>query len=853
MFPRIYSLVLIAVLLLVSCGTPGPTTSSNPSPQATPAPSATTGPPEPSTFSEQARISAPADGAAHADASGAVVTVAPAAVEHGGKLELIAASGAGWLIQQLDGVATRETPFYALQLSGADDSRQPVELRLPAAGPNSRVAALVDGSYLFVYGVEPTGGSLTIRVNVPPASPPDLGGDPIAVAGSSQYFVIGPRAASIPLWDRLAGVSVAQAQAAGYRNCIIFGDIPVELSTCRSNASGSVQASWGQSGLITNDTADAVIAAAEQGMQSLVGVGLEAAKISGLSPVKIVIKPGDFSPSYNSTLGVISIGATAATKIGGDSSRLELWHELMHWVQDENYTMLWGFVNGDLRWWLEASAEVGVFMADPAAVDPAATLYGRSTMSDMRTLVFQLSPYQWAADEMYLHAQLVRANICASGCPLTKESFAAAINAGDYPFQDTAKRAELRKNLDRYARYVLTGKLDSEMVAAFSGGGQVGDYVALSNDSGSPFKVDTASYPPQIDKKTGVIEAPLQPDSVYPLLVGSGAGAEPATGYAKAPGHPAMLTVQPGVELYYSLNGGEPVHHDGSKQLIIAPIHQVLGYPQLRLVAVARDAPVTFKAKIEPADLSGDWVFTIKSAELISNSCAEEGDDSSSSTASQSADILNQLSLQTALRGTYAAPDKNLPGKLEFALAPGQTLKTSPDDPEATYVATITVGEKDVLSDMELTILPPTQASAPDPGAPEAGLALALAVPPGLALLLRKRRRGAAILLTLLAVTMLSGCLGLNISGTIGSELRFTKLEYVALPDATDKPLWRLSDGSGTLDLDLTIIVAATTLDPNSPEGASTQTETRHCVAQVKVTSIGELYPDGVVQAPATE
>ncbi|NTW97783.1 MAG: hypothetical protein HGB28_04450, partial [Oscillochloris sp.] len=215
MFPRISSVVLIAVLLLVGCSTPGPATSSNPSPQATPAPSPTAGPPEPSTFSEQARISAPADGAAHADASGAAVTVAPEAVERGGKLELIAADGAGWLVDQLDGVALRETPFYALQLSGADDSRQPVELRLPAAGPDSRVAALVDGSYLFVYGVEPAGSSLTIRVNVPPASPPDLGGDPIAVAGSVQYIVIGPRTASTSVWDRLAGVSVAQAQAAG--------------------------------------------------------------------------------------------------------------------------------------------------------------------------------------------------------------------------------------------------------------------------------------------------------------------------------------------------------------------------------------------------------------------------------------------------------------------------------------------------------------------------------------------------------------------------------------------------------------------------------------------------------------
>ncbi|MEI7770191.1 MAG: hypothetical protein WCI67_09400, partial [Chloroflexales bacterium] len=69
MFPRIRSLALIAALMLVGCSTPGPAASSSPTPQVTPAPSATTGPPAPSAFSERGRITAPADGSAHADSA----------------------------------------------------------------------------------------------------------------------------------------------------------------------------------------------------------------------------------------------------------------------------------------------------------------------------------------------------------------------------------------------------------------------------------------------------------------------------------------------------------------------------------------------------------------------------------------------------------------------------------------------------------------------------------------------------------------------------------------------------------------------------------------------------------------
>ncbi|EFO81464.1 FHA domain-containing protein [Oscillochloris trichoides DG-6] len=852
--PGLFSLLLIFSLLLAACGNNGPPTSGGNPASNTPAPpaaTATPAPPAPPAFTEQERITAAADGAIQSVAGAEVALPADAVEsENPASLELAVVEGSGAIVEQLDQVVQRETPFYTLQMNGESDSRLPVQLRLPATSPDSRVAVLVDGIYLFVYEVEPQDGFLSIPVRVPAATPPDLAGDPMATAGTSHYFVIGPRSASAPLWDQISGVSVAHAQNSGNRNCIVYGDIPVELSTCRRNASGSVQVAWGSAGLITTETADAVIAATEEGMRRLADAGFTAAKISGLNPAHIAIIPGDSTPTYNSTLGRVRIGAVAAGNIAGEASRFELWHELMHWVEDENYTMLWGFVNGDLRWWLESVAEVGVFLADPAAANHAATMYGRSTMNDMKTLIFQVSPYQWASDEQYLHAQLLRANICPSGCPLTMETFVAAVNAGTYPLQASDKRAVLRTNLDQYARYILTGQLSgfSDTVAAFSGGGGIGDYVAILEDSAAPFKLSTANYPPQIDTKAGTIEAPMQVDSVYPLLVASGAAAESALGFIKPPGQPAKLTIEPGVEIYYSLNGGEVQHHAGTSQLVIAPIHETIGYSQVRLVAISRESAATLKAKIEPIDLQGDWVFSVKSATITSNNCESDSEDGEDSSASiTEGDMLNMLTRYVAPLGSYATRDDRLPGELGFVLDPGASLKTEPDDPDMTYTSSISVQAKEVVADIELFIPPPASSGQTN----GAGVALAITLPTGLALFfMRRRRRGAAILMSLLAVTMLTGCLGLNISGTIGSEMHFGKLTYVAQPDAPTAPLWRLSDGKGTLSMDLTIVVAATTLDSESADGVSTQTETRQCQIEMAITAEGELFPDGVVTPP---
>ena len=247
--------------------------------------------------------------------------------------------------------------------------------------------------------------------------------------------------------------------------CPAGGDIPVDLPRCLDNEAGSIRVTWTEDGLIDAATAAAVMEAADLGMTRYRGLGLTAATIDRTNVLNIRVQPGDDSPAYSWKTGTVWIGAVAAKKLVGSGegvtaeSRLELWHELFHWIEDEHYYMGWARINGDYTWWLETAAEVGVGLIDANGLERNATLYGRSTLDDMRTLVTQIAPYQWIAAEQYGQALLVRANICDEGCPMTQPSFVAAINAGTYPLQAADARAKVRRNMQRYATYLLTGRL----------------------------------------------------------------------------------------------------------------------------------------------------------------------------------------------------------------------------------------------------------------------------------------------------------------------------------------------------------------------------------------------------------
>lgn len=654
----------------------------------------------------------------------------------------------------------------------------------------------------------------------------------VPVAAASAGHVPPPGTAALPT----APVTTAP--------CLITGDIVVKRPDCLQLEDGSITVSWTEPGLLDTETATAVLTAAQLGMQRYRDLKLTAAAISRDNPLRIAVQAGDDSPAYSWKTGTVWIGAVAAKKLVGSDvgvtpeSRLELWHELFHWIEDEQYYMGWARINGDYTWWLETAAEVGVGLIDANGMERNATLYGRSTLDDMRTLVTQVSPYQWITSEQYGQALMVRANICDDGCPLTEQTFVAAINAGTYPLQDAATRAKVRKNMQRYATYLLTGRAPGLDTNAPLAAGVNGDFVALTTSATEPWALRTNSYSPQIDKTAGTISAPLATDSAYPLLVASAPAASAATGTSLPPGQPATLTVDAGVELVYTLEDGKVRHHDGSGPLVITPIHANLGEPMVRIVAFTKDAPATFTAHIEPLDLSGDWVFTMKGGKLVSNTCAGEDDDASGVAGE---DVLSQLTRFMAPRGSYDPLDEDLPGDLEWTLDPGQDLVIEKGSPAVTYEATLTVEPTQVTAHIELGI--PVAGKGKGQGLLGPALAAVVILPFG-AFAMRHRRKLLAGMALLVVASLASGCAGIGLSGTITTDLAFTKLESMGQKVPEKKPTWKLSGGKGTLVMDLDIEVETT-----DAKGNTTKTK-EHCVATVSLKSVGSLYRDGVLKPP---
>lgn len=638
--------------------------------------------------------------------------------------------------------------------------------------------------------------------------------------------------------------SVGQVSSVVTVPCSTGGEIPVDIARCLENDAGSIRVTWTEDGLIDAATATAVIEAADLGMTRYQGLGLTSAAIDRFNSLTIAVQPGDDSPAYSWKTGTVWIGAVAAKKLVGSGegvtpeSRLELWHELFHWIEDEQYYMGWARINGDYTWWLETAAEVGVGLIDANGMERNATLYGRSTLDDMRTLVTQIAPYQWITSEQYGQALLLRANICDEGCPLTQASFVAAINAGTYPLQDAAARAQVRKNMQRYATYLLTGRLLGLDTNAPLAAGADGDVIALTTSTDEPWALRTNSYAPQVDKSAWTISAPLATDSAYPLLVASSPAGSGATGTALPPGQPARLTVDPGVELVYTLEDGKVRHHDGSGPLVIEPIAATLGVPMVRLVAFTKDAPATLTARLEPIDLTGDWVFTMKGGRLVSNTCESE-DDSADGAAGE--DLLSMLTRWVAPRGSYGIRDERFPGDLEWVMDAGKNLSVEPGEPELTYEATVTVGADAVTAHIEVGI--PKAGKGKGQGLVGPALAAVVVLPFG-AFAMRHRRRLLAGLALLVMASVVSGCAGVGLSGTITADLTFTRLESMGQDVPKAKPTWKLSGGTGMLTMDLDIEIESTDAKGN------TSKETQHCVAEFSLRSAGSLYRDGVVKAP---
>lgn len=802
---------------------PGHTT-----PSATPAPLTMIATPV-----EQTTVAA--DGQPHTDSHGASLTVSGDALEEGSGVELIASAAQGSLVDALNQAFAIETPFYSVVAE--HDGRGRATLALPAAGPDSRVAVVIDNEYLAILDIQPTDGVLRIDASIAPKTLPDAPAPGIARDGSIHYVVLRPKpgsAASPDETHNLPGLNLAPRRAYAadiHRECLTW----TTNTRCRTN--GRVYVMWRLPVPLKTTDADTIITQVDTLIQAYASKGFTAAASN--ASLFVIVDPSIAEPVYSSKNGIVYLPMDSASKASSDEGRRELAHELFHWIQDEEYAMTLAALSGARKWWLETTAENGVFLIDNGALEFNLQHYGQTTVDRPAFLGFQAAPFTWSRNNeaRYIHAQLLKANMCDSdACAISEQGMIQAINAGTYPLND-AFQAKIRANLDDYARYLLGAAPERtnttialhEVVRT---GDTFGDVIWVKQDlrlAKQEFVLENSSGSdsPQIRQETpkdrppeSMINAPIEQGGVYPLQVISGGTGKPSW--------PVMLIIEPGIELFYRLDDEPVVHHKGDAQLVLGPIQATIGYRKVRVVALGRNETNTFKAAVRLVDLRGDWLLI--PGDVRSDSVVCSGGDASVDPA-KLIQLSTTLSAGMAQRGSYTWNGLN---ELAFVLDPGMTLTDDPDD-HSQIEAIGLIGPDNIQGMLRLVVPPPAT------GGMQPGVLLLVATPSGI-LAWRTRRRVLMALTVLILGAFLAGCVGVSVHGSVDTRYILGKLEYVGKGDALGEPLWRISNGSATTDVDLIITVGTEMIGDEQP-----QEQTTLCKGRIEHDIVVEIYKDGVV------
>ncbi|HMN61509.1 MAG TPA: hypothetical protein PJ988_14145, partial [Anaerolinea sp.] len=587
-----------------------------------------------------------ADGAPHADSHGVSLSVPAEALAEGGQVTLSANHlSAAWM-KDLESALSIDTPFYSLTTPGKYDSAGSLTLTFPAAQPNSRLLAVIDGDFLVELAQTPQDGALTIQTRAAPADAADL--TPPDGPGSIHYAVISPKSAS----QRSPSTKMASLKPqADERSCIpdisIIGGAAINL--CRQNPAGTVQVMLPTTQRDLLPQVDVMVQKIESVMSQYYNLGFTTAQLSKSAPMLVRVSTKVTSPSYYPLNGVLYIPVDSVARIA-TLSPTDVYHEMAHWIQAVKYSTRLAYYSGERTWWLETSAENMVMLIEPDYVGSNLRTYGTISAAD-NSLAMQASPYQWPGD-YYVHAQLVKINLCDDpACPLSPGSFAKAVSEGAYPLMNGAAKSLVGENLKNYAFYLL-GKPPSSANTAIPLGGPVksgegfGEYVRITRNSSVDIKFDYNGSDPQMRKDTVdgkdalAIEAVIQRDGVYPLVILGGEG--------KNPGLPVELVIAPGASFYYTLDDGELMYSDGSQELKILPIHGAMGLRKVRLVALGINGGEGFKARVQPLDLQGAWAVMATGPKtagaMTCTSSDDEGVDNPDATAQLMAYITTILS-----------------------------------------------------------------------------------------------------------------------------------------------------------------------------------------------------------------
>jgi len=837
-------------------------------------------------------------GAPAQDSHGARLDVPAAALDPSQPASLESASLSPGMTSQLEQAYQIESLAYSI--SAAQDGSAAPTLSLPAPSPASRLAVLVDDRYAGVLDLEPQNGVFQIT----PFLGAPLAADSYPTLAQSsvpnRYFVVTPKpgTSSRPSAGPQRVSLPNQAADPDGKSCITEFWL---TSHCWRNNEGTVYVFWESN--VPAELKDSEYLRVIDMIRSVAAImtsynathGFSNAAISKANPVYIIIDPVETEPTYSQKTGNIYLNWNAVASITGPENRCALAHELMHFTEDSAYNMSAAALSNPKAWWLEMAAENGAFLIDPICIDRNLQTYGRAVTKD-NLLPFQSAAQTWNLQEgaRYIQALQVYVSLCEGGpnCALSQASFVSAINSGSYPFDDASVLSAYQRSAKDMGLFLM-GNPPAEANAAAhlppetSTGGAFAEYIWLKATPN--FKLDVSDNGKQIQTKgsEATVSAAIVQGGEYPLWVSNGSGMPGNTrpGYTAIP---ALLTIEAGTKLWYILDAGDPVFHDGAKELVLGPLSDKLGVGLVRLVAVAPDAAATLSAKVAPVDLSGDWVGTISAPTVTPIDCPDSSS-SESSSESDNSQAIAELDFLGILSGYGAyVPDPAVSdgssyiweGTLPEGAIGESRITVKPEAIEVTY--RLEIPKPTSESGLASWLIagkgqnrPPLRQSAASPNVwwYAAGLASLALGWVGLKLALRQTgrannsrlparplalaRMGSLMLLALVLVmgaSWLSGCFGMAIWGTFEGKYTFNKLEYLD-PDASAAPIvpdgepvdgltWKLHEGTANNLIDLFIEV--TTTDDKGTE----TTEIQQCKMSVDSSVEGIIGPADMVPTP---
>jgi hypothetical protein len=346
--------------------------------------------------------------------------------------------------------------------------------------------------------------------------------------------------------------------------------------------------------------------------------------------------------------------------------------------------------------------------------------------------------------------------------------------------------------------------------------------------------------------ETVSIAATLQKDGIYPLTLSSGVN-------GANPGQPVSLSIQPGAPFWYRLGSEAPQFHDGSKELVLQPIHLGMGKPGVRLVALGRSGGETFNATLSRVDLQGAWL--IIPGQQVGGDIACLNDNGLDDTGTDKYGLVSFPSMAAALGDfrpdaagdglTWTWNRDRLPA--ELAASGGSRLQ---------FEGAALAGVDQIQVQGEFQWLRATS-RAPSQLSWTPLFVGVVVVAPGIWGWRRRLLRPYAGLLGLfLGILLLTGCegVGFDFWGGVGFDAHFTRMEYLggqvvpvvsgdAFPDVL--PLWKLN-GTAEYDVDFYVQITGQEQVEGSDEMVQV-TSTTHCTGKTTYEVEARIFEDVII------